>query len=257
MMTASRPFARIGPMTWLFLQGVATVVSILLAFGIDAWWDERKAVAEKNVMLKSVKAELLSDLKWIDGECAYRQASLNNVMALLKAAAAGRYEDAGTTLDQRLADIMWNTYSGLSLGAVNSLLSSGRDADIVDVKLRTWLHAYPIRVEWFRLNGAQDQAVVLEITVPFLSKNANLLQINNEANRRGIPGSGNWADSTLTVPLAETDDHAPLLGNRGFREVLVRKQWIDAGQLRDLCGYMATDLKDNVRLIDRELADAT
>jgi len=37
-MTTTRPFGRIGPVTWLVLQGVATVVSILLAFGIDAWW---------------------------------------------------------------------------------------------------------------------------------------------------------------------------------------------------------------------------
>lgn len=256
-MTVSRPFASLGPMTWLFLQGAATVISILLAFGIDAWWDKRKATAEKNIMLASVKEEFLSDLNWIEGECAYRQASLNNVTALLNATAAGRYQDSEITLDERLADIIWYTYSGLSLGAIDSLLSSGRDADIDDVKLRNRLHEYPVRAEWFRKVGFQDEATALEVIVPFLSKNANLLQINNEANRRGLPGGGGrWADSTLVVPLAETDDHSPLLGNRGFREVLVRKQWIDSGQLRDLCGYMTTDLRDNVRLIDQELADS-
>jgi hypothetical protein len=58
-MTTTRPFGRIGPLVWLVLQGAATVVSILLAFGIDAWWEQRNAATEKNVMLESVKAEML------------------------------------------------------------------------------------------------------------------------------------------------------------------------------------------------------
>jgi hypothetical protein len=63
------PFARIGSVTWLVVQVVATVASIVLAFGIDAWWDQRRQVADKNVMLESVNAEMQSDLKWVEAEC--------------------------------------------------------------------------------------------------------------------------------------------------------------------------------------------
>ena len=71
------------------------------AFGIDAWWAQRNAAAEKNVMLESVKAEMLSDLTWVKSQCAYRKASLGSVEILLEAVAAGRYEDTERTLDRK------------------------------------------------------------------------------------------------------------------------------------------------------------
>ena len=37
------------PWTTLFIEGVAIVVSILLAFAIDAWWDQRKGRAEERL----------------------------------------------------------------------------------------------------------------------------------------------------------------------------------------------------------------
>jgi hypothetical protein len=83
-----------GPFLWLALQGLATVASILLAFAIDAWWDQHKAAEEKTAMLESVKVEMLSDLEWVKPECRYRHAALANTKALLQAAAVGRYDDA-------------------------------------------------------------------------------------------------------------------------------------------------------------------
>ena len=39
-------------------EGAAIVVSILLAFSIEAWWDERRDGASERVMLSSLLAEL-------------------------------------------------------------------------------------------------------------------------------------------------------------------------------------------------------
>lgn len=99
---------------------MATVASILLAFAIDAWWEHRKETAEKNAMLESVKEEMLSDLQWVENQCAFRQASLNNVKALLKAAAAARYKEEGRTWDHRLGDLAWYSDLPFSTGAVSS-----------------------------------------------------------------------------------------------------------------------------------------
>jgi hypothetical protein len=51
-MTTSSRYARIGPVAWLILQGVATVASILLAFGIDAWWDKHNVLNRHTSLLQ-------------------------------------------------------------------------------------------------------------------------------------------------------------------------------------------------------------
>ena len=252
-MTTTRPFSRIGPVTWLVLQGAATVGSILLAFGIDAWWQQRNAAAEKNVMLQSVKAEMLADLTWVKSQCAYRKASLDSVEVLLKAVAAGRYEDTERTLDQRLADLTW--YNGLyfSTGAVNSLLSSGQAAAIEDPKLRALLAQYPAAVAWLSDLGRREHITVFEVVTPFLSRNANLLQISNEGYRLGMPPDGELAEPARVVPLAATSDNAPLLKNRELAGVLLHKQWVDVDVQNNLCGGMDKAIDEIVRRIDQEI----
>ena len=220
-MTTTRQFGRIGPVTWLVLQAVATVASILLAFGIDAWWDQRNADAEKNVVLESVKAEMLSDLNWVKDECAYRKASIDSVEILLKAAAAGRYEDTERTLDRRLADMTW--YNGLAA------------------------------VAWLSDLGRRDQKTMLEVLTPFLSRNANLLQISNESYRHGMPPDGLLAEPARVIPLSETSDHASLVNNREFAGVLLQKLWIDTDVQRSLCGGMDRAIDEIVRRIDQEI----
>lgn len=42
----------------LFIEGVVIVVSILLAFAIDAWWDERQEAKEAELQVERVVAEL-------------------------------------------------------------------------------------------------------------------------------------------------------------------------------------------------------
>lgn len=48
------------PIMWsrLFIEGVVIVVSILLAFAIDAWWDERQEAKEAELQVGRVVAEL-------------------------------------------------------------------------------------------------------------------------------------------------------------------------------------------------------
>jgi hypothetical protein len=256
-MTTTRQFGRIGPVTWLVLQAVATVASILLAFGIDAWWDQRNAAAEKNVVLESVKAEMLSDLNWVKDECAYRKASIDSVEILLEAVAAGRYEDTERTLDRRLADMTWYNGLGFSTGAVSSLLSSGRAAAIEDTKLRALLAGYPAAVAWLSDLGRRDQKTMLEVLTPFLSRNANLLQISNESYRHGMPPDGLLAEPARVIPLSETGDHTPLVKNPEFAGVLLQKLWIDTDVQRSLCGGMDRAIDEIVRRIDQEIRNTS
>lgn len=95
--------SRVGPITWLILQAASIVASILLAFAIDAWWDQRVENKQKNTMLVEIKVELVEAVEWLKMERAYRSAARDSAKVLLSAIAAGRYDDTEKTLDHRVA----------------------------------------------------------------------------------------------------------------------------------------------------------
>ena len=59
-MTRSIPWLRV------FVEGVVIVGSILLAFGIDAWWDDRANLEETRGNLEAVRIELQENLNRLD-----------------------------------------------------------------------------------------------------------------------------------------------------------------------------------------------
>ena len=56
------------PIMWsrLFIEGFVIVVSILLAFAIDAWWDERQEAQEAVLQIDRVIAELDANVFLLD-----------------------------------------------------------------------------------------------------------------------------------------------------------------------------------------------
>jgi hypothetical protein len=251
-MTTHPLSARINPLVWLLLQAVAIVASILLAFAIDAWWNQRKETVEKNIMLQSIKAEMLLDQQSMKQDRVYRQAAMESTISLLSAMAAGRYEDAEKSIDRRLGDLTWFSGMRFSTAAVESLLSSGRVAAIEDDRLRLYLVRWPNAVEaWSKVQG-QDYETLMEVTTPFLGRNSSLAQITNEAYRYGRPGDGWGVDPKRVVPVSVVADHAPLLRNKEFAGVLVRKMWNDGDVL---FGYddIVKEMDEVIRRIDQEL----
>jgi len=57
-------------MSRLLLEGVVIVVSILLAFAIDAWWDERQQAEEAMLQVERVVAELEANIVRLDDQIA-------------------------------------------------------------------------------------------------------------------------------------------------------------------------------------------
>jgi hypothetical protein len=246
--------SRVGPFTWLLLQAASVVASILLAFAIDAWWAERKAISEKDATLVSIKKEMSRNLEFVKLQCAFRQASLDNVNVLLTAAAAGHYNNKDQTLERRLAGLMWYSDLLLTKGAVESLLTSGQAADIQDLELREELAEYPTYVEEMTHYGLRDQALSLNLMAPFLSRNTNLLALDNEGNRQGRPGNNGFlADPTLVIPLSKPAEHGQVLKSPDFVGVMLQKRWMDADVRTDLCRRGSEYLNRIVRHIDEEL----
>lgn len=244
--------SRVGPITWLVLQAASVVASILLAFAIDAWWDRRVERHEKNTILAEIKVELLREREWLTQERAYRVAARDSAKALITAVAARRYEDTEKTLDHRVADLLWFSGPPIASGLVDGLLRGRGLSAIEDEALRRALAAYPAVVDAFTTVSQQDQATLMEVVAPFLSKNSSLPQISNESYKHGRPGDGAFADTEAIVSIGNVVDHSHLLGSQEFAGIVMRKIWNDSDVLYKVDGF-ADYLDELLRLIDLEL----
>jgi hypothetical protein len=116
----------------LTAEATAIVISILLAFSIDAWWDDRKDIAEERELLLGLEVEFVDLRARLD-----KWAERNRSAALL----LERYlSDSVTEMD--LKSVEWvfvSAYIANVLdqgGALDALLASGRLERIRDRDIR-------------------------------------------------------------------------------------------------------------------------
>lgn len=191
---------------------MAIVISILLAFAIDAWWADRAASIEEAETLKALKREFEINLVTLEEQLAYREAVRASANKILQAA-AGKIQLEPAEFDRLLGDILWTGWVDLSSGALVSLLQSGKLSVIKNRKLSEHLAALPYWLD----NTAKLEAFELRRLdtdlFPFFSEHAYLPQIYNTF--KGQPGTGDFPNPAV-LPTNETRDHTDLLQNPKF-----------------------------------------
>lgn len=253
-MTTHPLSSRVGPVTWLLLQALSVVASILLAFAIDAWWDARTEGAEKNELLTAFRKELVQQREALKEELVYQRASRDNTKLLLAACAAGRYEDTDKKLDHRLADLMWFSSATVSSGVLDGLLQGGRVTAVEDETLRRTLTVWPSWISALEAVSSQEHETFTQVLLPFFSRNSSLAQISNVGYEHGRPGDGWGADPEALVALGPPVDHSTLLRNQEFAGILIRKL-SNTSDVVFTIGDFSKGVDELIRLIDQELAN--
>ena len=66
--------SKVSEIPWprILAEGTAIVVSILLAFSIEAWWTDRQEQAEQERILLALKKEFETNLATIEEQLSYR-----------------------------------------------------------------------------------------------------------------------------------------------------------------------------------------
>ena len=91
----------------LFAEGVMVVVSILIAFALDAWWEERQLQQEILEDLTIVEAELAENIRLTDVTIDMMQKVVVNAEALVDA----MYEDVDSNVIDIPADsVFWAVF---------------------------------------------------------------------------------------------------------------------------------------------------
>ncbi len=114
------------PWNRLVIEAFVIVGSILLAFGIDAWWDERQERAEEGIALKALLEEFETNLPYFRLTHEFHVQAAEDTSDLLDLLLAAPLDSLVKALDSQLASLIATITRETATGTVNTLLASGK-----------------------------------------------------------------------------------------------------------------------------------
>ena len=173
----------------LFVEGLVIVVSILLAFALDAWWDGRQEAEIEKEMLTALESELAGALRILDLQIDVHEIHAENVLTVADALAAA---GDGATIevdDQAIMSLTHNPTYDPPFGIASALLASGQTSVLTNADLRAALGRWPAAVA----DGYEDQAMLVESSTSYLApllqqsiadmRSPYMAQMSNESSR--------------------------------------------------------------------------
>ncbi len=204
-------------------EGVAIVVSILLAFAIDAAWDASRERAEERQALSGLREEFRENLDLLEINLRAHRSTLSAATTLL-AISDGGPQPAPDSTAVLLRRVFIDAFSyNPSVGVLQGLIASGDLGLIRDPGLRNLLASWPGQLE----ENAEDEAWVFkdvqETYTPYL---------NDVLPTRAIWSGGADSHPRYSIVFG-TDDFEELVAMRAYgAEILIDEN----EALRDLLG---------------------
>ena len=206
-------------------EGAAIVVSILLAFGIEAWWSDRQDRIEEVVILNSLLLEFESKK---DGLEYIRRLNVNIRSSANKLIEFSLSPDS-IPKNKTVVDLLnqlwwWNVESKWDSPVLDAVISSDGGSFISNPNLRATLIVWPGRYDYVKSMVRLDQELYLNHLWPYLIEHGSLVHMVIEAEDAVDPSSGEVQyTSDYNYDLHEPFDYTDLLAQREFRNLLVEK----------------------------------
>lgn len=203
--------------TRLLLEGSAVVVSILLAFAIDAAWDDRQQKQMDLAQFESLYGELQSHRQLLaEAVTAHRKTVEVGLELLGLLAEEPNSGDAARITE--LLDALTDSYRiNVPFGSLETAISSGAIARMKDVELATRLANWPTAIE--DLKEEQEMSSTI-LVVDFYAKLSQLVSLTDVYGRRlanpGMRGTGEVYEGIAVWDLPESlapPDYSKLHGN--------------------------------------------
>ncbi len=153
---------------FLFTEAVLIVASILLAFALDSWWDERKERVEEAEILHGLREEFLLNRSKLEYRMGRHFLDLEGMAALLAAANEGRWVSTDITVDEAIAHLISPPTTDLGNGVLDALIGSGRIELLSNRELRARLAAWEGVFGEVRDDELMSREFVFDRVIPFL-----------------------------------------------------------------------------------------
>ena len=180
-----------GGIPWkrIAVEGIAIVASILLAFAIDAWWDDRKERELEQEALHDLRAEYEDHKDDVSSANTRHLNYLVAIQTLLESCQRGRWDSDEITLDDAIFALQVPETVDLGAGVRDTLISSGKLDIFQDRNLRYELAEWDsvlFELSDDQLNGAQ---MVLGLIQPYLARSG--VQMSGPLSK--APGQQFWS----------------------------------------------------------------
>ena len=154
------------------IEALAVVASILLAFTIDAWWEERGLRIEEQQVLQGLREEFLSVHKVLSQHLSEHLNGVQTMEDFLIATEGGNVKEGAPVVDAVLLELLSPMTSDLGSGTLAALLSSGRIEILSNRTLRAKLASWEGVIGEVWDDQAFNAKSVFEFHVPyFLAEN--------------------------------------------------------------------------------------
>jgi hypothetical protein len=216
------------PWLQILAEGTAIMLSILLAFGIEAWWAERGERLEEREVMHGLETEFSAY-----HERLIRDASRGEVaQRLLAEVLAAGPPGFSNALPVSAADssffymVVVPTFD-VEGGTLDALLTSGRLELIQDLDLRARLASWPGLIADIRDNELATREFVIQVAHPLFSEYGVPLGRASEAVHEG-----SWP--TQGVPGADASStYSQILRDPRFSYVVSQRYMMTANSARE------------------------
>ncbi len=164
-------------------ESVAVLAAILVAFALDAWWDERREREEMLDALDAVTVEIERNLVLLDEAIAENRGQAAVGLEVL-ALETGDIEMLPVDEALRLSQLLnWNAVK-LELGAITAFIEGGFLAHVPDLALRAELAGIPRiqpEIDEEAEGAGADQIRVIETFFPLIDVDEFLANPGDDA----------------------------------------------------------------------------
>jgi hypothetical protein len=213
------------PWPRIFAEGIAIVVSILLAFWIQAWWEDRQLQDNERLILESLLTELTEtqrNLRIID---SYAGGIRDASKQLLEAGLGSSEILSDADIDRLIGETTWYIpVDFLATPELDSLVLSDDLWLIENSDLQRLLRIWPKTLIQIRTAIVGQYELFRDRHMPFLEAHASMQQIKNTAFVQ--PGTGiEWPGEISHIK--EPISHRSLLSDRELLNLLSQRiTWI-------------------------------
>jgi hypothetical protein len=177
----------------LVLEGLVIVVSILLAFSLDTWWNARNERVEEIAVLENLRAEFSAAGDQLDAYISLHRRIADAASATLASVqeALANGESSVPVPDTALAIIFVPPTFDPRLGTLDGLLASGRLGILGDPELRRSLAGWP----GLLAEGTEEEEKVLQYVLNHLGP---VLRTRTDLSRALSLQSDSLVDGTMS-----------------------------------------------------------
>ena len=241
------------PWKRLSVEALAIVASILLAFTIDAWWNDRQRVSDERILLQSLLEDLNGKKQRLANDRKYNEAILQAVVALLQQANDPNSAENEDTIDLLIGDTWWyNTESEWDSAPMASLIG-GDSAVVSNPALLQKLAELQVQMARIRIFYRIDANFHHNTYTPYLVANAYMPQITRKTQHH--PGRPELAYQYPRIELQTNQDHSQLIRQKEFQNMMIAKMDRLQDILQNAYRFIDEDLDEAIALLKEELAN--